>query len=565
MLSKILQESIADLFSKGEFEKVITKIEEFSSFEDRSPGLSSILGVCRMLKGSKSKNDLILALKDFQSAFNKSSDKNLSIEVLCNFISACLKNVKHDKDAQNYLFDAKKMFDKAENRFGYNEKLFKYGVDLYNHFCDHNKLKYLLYQLISNNCKAKSIACSYGFFNNYIYDWDIKDYYNYSKKFKNYFPYHEVVKLKKIILNKNKKIKIGFISCDFLNHSVGYFTTALTKNLDKNIFETYGIYLGSSRDNQETNLETVKSFDKWLNLSKYDNQQVINIIQKEKIEILIDQMGLTQSERIEIFNNRISPLQLSWNAFCNTVGFDTIDYIIVDNNLIYDSEQKFYNEKILKLKNIWNTHSGFKFERKKALLPYKKNNYITFGSFNNFLKISDNVIKVWSNILKNIKNSKLILKSSLSYNSKIILEKFKKFGVEDSIEILDRQNYPNLEDHLRLYQNIDIALDTFPYNGVTTSFEALWSGVPVICIKGFNFNSRCGESILLNADLSNFLATDENEYQKIAEFYSKNIANLELERSKIYNNILETPLFNAKIFSEDFKNSILSIYNRSVS
>ena len=94
MLSKILQESITDLFSKGEFEKVITKIEEFSSFDDRSPGLSSILGVCRMLKRSKSKNDLKLALKDFQSAFNKSSDKNLSIEVLCNFISACLKNIK---------------------------------------------------------------------------------------------------------------------------------------------------------------------------------------------------------------------------------------------------------------------------------------------------------------------------------------------------------------------------------------------------------------------------------------------------------------------------------------
>ena len=308
----------------------------------------------------------------------------------------------------------------------------------------------------------------------------------------------------------------------------------------------------------------VEAFDNWLNLSNQDNQRIINTIQDEKIEILVDQMGLTQANKIEIFNSRVSPLQISWNAFCNTVGFDNIDFLIADKNLIYQGEEKFYAEKILKLKNIWNSHSGLNFKRKLLNLPFNKNNYITFGSFNNFLKISENVVKVWSAILKSIKNSKLILKSSFNYDSEIILKKFEKYNVSGSVEILDRKDYSNLEDHIRLYENIDISLDTFPYNGVTTTFEALWSGVPVICMKGFNFNSRCGESILINSNLKTFISSSEDDYIKKAIYFSENIKILEKERENIFNNILKTNLFNNKGFSKDFEEGIMSIYNINI-
>ena len=153
-------------------------------------------------------------------------------------------------------------------------------------------------------------------------------------------------------------------------------------------------------------------------------------------------------------------------------------------------------QKILKLPDIWNVHSGFDFERNFNETPFIKNGYITFGSFGNFRKISDEVIETWSNILKKIDNSKLVLKSSVNYENTILIDKFKKNGLEKRIKIYERSEFSNLKDHLNLYKNIDIALDTFPYNGVTTTFEALWMGVPVIGIKGYNFNSRCGESIL---------------------------------------------------------------------
>ena len=563
MLNKAIENNIRNLFSEKKYDELIEVIEKISNFEDRVPGMSSLLGICRISKINRSKQDLISGLKDFINAFEKSNDKNLTIEVLCNFISCSLNNHQKELNLLEYLSIAKNMFRKTEKKFGYHEKLFIHGVDLYNFFCDHEKLRLILKSLLINGTKSKSILCTYGFFNNYLYHWGKKDYYDYSLKFKNFFPTLETKKLNEIDFDSNKKIKIGFISCDFINHSVSYNTKPLLENLDKRKFETYGIYLGKSKDINNPASDITNVFDKWLNLSNHSNQQIINIIQNEKIEILIDQMGLTQASRIEIFNNRVSPIQISWNAFCNTVGFDTIDYILVDNNLIYDDEQQFYSEKILRLKNIWNCHSGFNFERKKPTLPYKKNNFITFGSFNNFLKISDEVVDVWGTILNKLKNSQLILKSSYKYDSSSILRKFEKKGVTDSIKILDRANYPDIKDHLNLYNSIDISLDTFPYNGVTTSFESLWSGVPVMSLKGFNFNSRCGESILINGDLNFFLATNKDEYIKKCIFLSENIEKLELEREKLFKNILNTPLFDAKQFANDFKETLLSVYKKN--
>ena len=123
--------------------------------------------------------------------------------------------------------------------------------------------------------------------------------------------------------------------------------------------------------------------------------------------------------------------------------------------------------------------------------------YFSFGSFNSFDKINPNVVSVWSNILKKIDNSKLILKTSkIKHGLERLKALFKENGVLNSIKFIGREK--EFKDHLNAYNEIDIALDTFPYNGVTTSFEAIWMGVPVLAMAGYNFNSRCGESINMN-------------------------------------------------------------------
>jgi len=563
MLSKIFSQNIKDLFVRKKYQEVIKKIEEFSSIKERPAGLSNLIGVCKILKLDRTKNDIISALSDFEDSYNKAKDNKVGMEAVINFITACVANLRKYNEFVNYLPKAKKMYEEIEKKISYNEKLFASGSDLFQYLLDYKKTIKILKSLIDNNTKSKIAICKYGFINNYDYEWNQKDYFEYSKILKNYFPKYNAKKISDINYSENKKIKIGFVSCDFtLNHSVTYFVKDTAKFLDKKVFEIYGLSLSEDKFLKGSSLELKENCDQWYDLSKLSNEKVINFIQKEKIEILIDVMGLTKAHRIEIFNTRVTPIQLSWLAFCNTVGFSSIDYIIADNHLIYDNEENLYSEKILRLPDIWNTHSGFKLERKMPQLPFNKNKYMTFGSFNNFLKISDNVIIVWSKILSSVKNSRLILKSSNSYNTEIILEKFRKYGVENSIKIYDRSDFPNVEDHLKLYEIIDLALDTFPYNGVTTTFEALWKGVPVIVLKGYNFNSRCGESIVKNGNLDFFLAANENEYVEKAIYLSNNIEKLNMERKKIYNEILDTPLFNSKKFSSNLKDELLKIYKK---
>ena len=167
----------------------------------------------------------------------------------------------------------------------------------------------------------------------------------------------------------------------------------------------------------------------------------------------------------------------------------------------------FILKKILFLPNIWNCHSGFSILRKENPAPLIKNKHITFGSFNNTNKISDEVVSVWSNILKSTNNSRLIIKSSHIYSDKILKEKFEKNKVSNQIIFLDRKN--SFKEHIDEYKKIDLVLDTFPYNGVATSFEAIWMGVPILTLKGFNPNSRAGESINKNLNMNYLIAENK--------------------------------------------------------
>lgn len=565
MQDSFFLDNINKLFSKKKYNDVIIKIEKNNQFLENYPDLFNICGVSKILKSDNNKSDIISALQDFENYFLNSKVDNKKIEAVCNYIATCVVNSKKYEDIISYFSKAKKIFELCKKQIGYNEKLFISGVDLYKYLVDLYSAKQLLKELIKKKSKSKIVYSAFGYLNNYDYEWNLKEYFEYSKKIIDFFPQHRSEIVNKINYKENKKIKIGFISKDFkANHSLTYFLKSFLLYFDKNKFETYGITLTDDNFIKDSSLELKNNFENWLNLSKLNNQEIINVLQNHKIEILVDLLGLFHADRIEIFNSRISPLQVSWLGYPNTVGFSNIDYLISDKNLIKDGEEKFYSEKILKLSEIWNCHSGFEFDRKLLETPVKLNKYITFGSFNNFLKISNEVLEVWSEILKKTKNSKLILKSSLNVNNNIIYEKFKKFGVHNSIKIYESSNFKDIKDHINLYKKIDIALDTFPYNGVTTTFEALWSGVPVISMKGYNMNSRCGESILKNGKIDSLISENKKDYITKALYYSKNIDKLEELRLKIYNNILNSPLFNSKKFSIEYQNKLLSVYNRTI-
>ena len=564
MINKNLIENLIQLFKNKKYEEVILQIQKNLDFNNCPPDLINISAVSKLLKLNNTKEDVFSALNDLEIYYKKSEKKFQKIEAVTNYISTCVVNSKKYNEITTYFKKAEKLYEQCITDVGYDEKLYSRGADLYKYTLNVNKSRKILHELINNRSISKINACAHGYMSNYTYDWGLKEYFGYSKNLKTYFPKYEIKNISEINYSNNKKIKIGFISKDFIaDHSLTFFLKNILINFDKNKFESFGISLSDDNLLKGSSAELKNNFDNWLDISKLNNLQIINKLQDLRIEILVDLMGLFHADRIEIFNSRVAPVQISWLGYPNTVGFPTIDYLLSDRNLIKKNEEKYYLEKIIYISDIWNCHSGFKFRRELTELPMKKNKHITFGSFNNFLKISDEVVEVWSKILKKVYKSKLILKSSLTVNQDTLLQKFKKNGVHNSIEFYDKKDFLNTKDHLDLYKKIDIALDTFPYNGVTTTFEALWSGVPVITMKGFNMNSRCGESILKNANLDYLISCDEEDYVKKVLYYSNNMKKIEDIKTTIHSNILNTPLFDSKKFSIDFQNKLMAVYKKN--
>jgi protein O-GlcNAc transferase len=550
MDEKILK--LSNLFKEKKYDELIIFIQ--NSFPKKSAQILNLLGVARLFN-NRDKNSLILALSDFKQAYIKEKKTNFGLEALINFINTAadlyalqspLEDTKYDSSI--FLNQTNDLFEEAKINFGYNEKLVSSIIRVYKHQANLNKTLFYLEKQFEKDDLNLSRFASWIFFNNYKKNWTQSDFLKYSKLFSDKIENFNPSNLVELNRKKNSKIRIGFLSSEILGkHSITYFLETIFKDYNKDKFEIY-LYLDNAIEDENTN-EFKILVKKFINVSSLEDIEAFNLIRSDNIDIMFDITGVTLSNRVSLFKNRMAPKQISWLGYCNTSGLENMDYLIADKNLIYDEEKNYYSEKIIYMPNIWNCHSGLNSIRSLSDPPCLKEKNITFGSFNNFNKINDQVISVWSQILLKVKNSKLILKSSLKMDKSFLKKEFEKYGVIDSIKFLEKRK---LESHYNLYKNIDIALDTFPYNGVTTTFEALAMGVPVITMKGYNFNSRCGESIIKNLGVEDLIANNEDDYilkaQKIANDKDKL---LEL-RKNIFKISHETPLFDTKQFSQDF-------------
>ena len=550
-MSDVNLSKLKKLFQEKRYFDVILDIESSTTEKNRSPALHNLLGVCRASQKGRTDRDTKYALEDFEKAFYKDNLGEISLEALCNHIKLCAEMGRKDSELLKNMLTSQKMYLEAEKKFYKNDRYLSHGIDLYKYLIKHKEKISVVEKILDLNGLNKLFGSSYITSQMYLSNWRQKDYAEFQKKFSNIFQVFDAKKISKIDITK-KKINIGFFSPDFRqSHSITYFLKDLIKDLKNTKFETFGLSLLKNKQHDETTGEFSNLFDNWFELGDKSDQEIIDAIQNLNIDILIDLAGLWSSNRVNIFNTRICPLQISWLGFNNSTGLKEIDFILADTNTV-KNEEKEYVTKIYKLPKIWNSHCGFEYERVFNELPFKKNNYFTFGSLNNFMKINDEVINTWIKILKKVKNSKLILKSSLFLCDEVLKKKFEKEGLVNSIMILKKTARKDFLSHINLYDKIDLCLDTFPFNGVTTTFEALWKNVPVITKAGYNFNSRCGESILRNANIENFIATDNEDYIEKAVYYASNINELDNTRKNLFNKIRETPLFDTKEFCNDF-------------
>ncbi|MDC1044652.1 hypothetical protein OAQ67_04540 [Candidatus Pelagibacter ubique] len=539
---------VKKLLLKKNFEEIIMLIENTFSDVEKTAEILNILGVSKLQKKNSNDFDLLSAIENFRDCYLKEKNTNQGIEGLLNFIASSNK--------ANQYEDSIRYFKETELTLGYIPKLFLAIVNVYKILNDIESVIYYLKKIMKKEGMQNEVLQRYIYFNGYLNKWSQKDFFENTIKLEEILPQYNC---NKINIQKIRKIKLAFLSADIKNeHSITAFLKTIIKNVNKDKFELILFSNSNKNKEDETPPDLKIYFDKWINIQNLDDIEAINIIRKNNINIMIDLMGLSSLNRLSLFKNRLAPIQILWLGYNNTSGLSQMDYLIADPNLIKKNEVKFYSEKILFLPNIWNCHSGFSTLRKENPAPLMNNNHITFGSFNNTNKISDEVVSVWSNILQSINNSRLIIKSSHVYSDEILKEKFEKNKVLNQIIFLDRKS--SFKEHIDEYKKIDLALDTFPYNGVTTSFEAIWMGVPILTLKGFNPNSRAGESINKNLNMNYLIADNKDEYVLKAIELSKNFEKVIEIRKNIFDKALKSNLFNDKKFSKEFYESLEKIY-----
>ena len=538
------------LFENKKFEEIIRRIEILEKV--KSPQILHLLGICKLLKNNSTKEDRISARENFRRVFIEDQNSKRGIEALTNFI-----NLNTDfYEIKNSL----EYYSNVNEKYSADLKLLKAISRVYQFSNNIKERIKILEKILKIDNSSIDDWCSYIYINNFNRSWSQEKFYKISKEFSEKIKSIDQKNLKLNLTNKNRRIKLGFFTSDLSRfHSISYFLRGLLKNLNKNKFEII-VISNALKDENFSNTKMI--VDNWYNIRGFNNLNAIRFLREKKLDIIFDLMGFTSDNRISLFKSKIAPIQISWLGYCNTSGLDEMNYIFTDKNLILDDEEKFYTEEVIKFDRIWNAHEGFEIKRNKVRTPAIKNKFITFGSFNNFNKISDQTLRVWSEILKKVQNSKLVLKSSTKFNLDDFKKKLEVNGILKKIVIIERSI--DFNDHLNQYDNIDLALDTFPYNGVTTTFEAIWKGVPVLTINGFNFNSRCGSSILKNLGINDLIARDENDYISKAIFFSDNLKTLIKLRDKVYDMALKSPLFDTKNFTLDFENKINFILKNEI-
>ncbi len=544
-----LEFELQDLFREKKYSKIIFEITTKTREEERNAGLFVLLGISRISLNKKDENQVQLALDDFKKGYLKEKTSENGFNALVNFVLASVilsdfENSNVDfKEIKNFYKDLPKPFQKKRE---INIAM----TSICSKFVDHETMLLHLEKVIDSGDFISNDLCNYGYWRCFDKNWIQSEFFEYGKFVDNNLPEYPQDQIVKLVGKINKKIKIGILSADLKNgHSITFFLKTILLNYNKDEVE---IYLFSNQiDFKSISKEITDLVFKTIDISKFSDLNAFNKIREFNLDLMIDVMGYTSRNRIGLFKNRIAKKQALWMGYCNTTGLKNMDYIITDRNLIYENEKKFYSEKVLYLPEIWNTHCGFDFKRKENPPPLIKNNYITFGSFNNPAKINKNVITCWSKILKEIRNSKLIIKCS---NDKKKLDRIQRLmekkGVLDSV--IFHKRFEDKKDHLNLYNEVDIALDTFPYNGVTTSFEAIWMGVPVLTMAGYNFNSRCGESINKNLNMEHLIAKDEDDYvSKAVSLSSERDKYINLRKS-LFKDAIKSPLFDGNKFTENF-------------
>jgi protein O-GlcNAc transferase len=357
----------------------------------------------------------------------------------------------------------------------------------------------------------------------------------------------------------DRPLRIGYISPDFKAHPVGRFMAPLLSHHDHSQFKIY-CYSHTEKPDRITDRLRILA-DQWRDTSKAKPAQALaEIVRQDEIDILVDLSLHTDKHRLLVFAQKPAPVQVSYLGYCGTTGLSTIDYRLTDPYFDPpDTDESAYSEKTIRLPNTYWCFEPLDITPEIQPPPVLESGSITFGSFNNFCKLSPSTWQAWIKILGRIPSSRLIVFTGEGSHRDIARQRLSATGIDPNR--LQFVSYvSSLKRYFATYHKIDIALDPFPFCGGTTTCDALWMGVPVVTLRGQTALGRAGVSILSNIDLPELIADTTDHYIQIAANLAADPARLSKIRQNLRPKMRASPLMNASQFAKDMESAFRQMW-----
>ena len=340
----------------------------------------------------------------------------------------------------------------------------------------------------------------------------------------------------------SRRIRIGYVSADLREHSVAYFLEPLLEGHDRARFEVW-VYSAVARPDAVT-ARLRAQVEHWVEITGLPPARVAQRIAGDGIDILVDLGGHTAHNSLPVFARKPAPVQVTYLGYPNTTGLRAMDYRLVDATVDPPGQDDVYSERLVRLPGCFLCYRGPGDAPPAAPLPAPETGRLTFGSFNNLAKINDNVIALWAATVRAVPGGRLLVKNP-SLSDAPTRERYRRKFMEAGLAAADIEllgHTATRHAHLALYGQVDIALDTFPYNGTTTTCEALWMGVPVLTLAGGRHASRVGMSLLQAAGLDAWVARDGEEFLRLAREQAADLDALARLRAGLRERVAASPL-----------------------
>jgi predicted O-linked N-acetylglucosamine transferase (SPINDLY family) len=347
----------------------------------------------------------------------------------------------------------------------------------------------------------------------------------------------------------SRPLNIGYVSADFVRHPVGLFMASLLAHHDSRNFKIFCYNNSRGSDQITARLRQLSSV--WRDVAGVSDAQMATQIRQDRVDVLVDLSLHSAGNRLLVFAQKPSPIQVTWLGYPGTTGLTTMDYRLTDQYLDPPEGGAFYSEQSIRLPHTYWCYKPVDPTLQVSALPAAQKGHVTFGCVNNFAKTNGDALELWARIVSAIPHSRLLMLCPPGDSRARVIERFGGKGVEpDRLEFVERMP---LGDYLRQFHRIDIGLDPFPWSGGTTTCDALWMGVPTVTLCAGTAVGRAGVSILSNANLLDWIAQTPQQYVAIATKMATDLSSLAQLRSKLRTRMEQSPLMDAARFAAEIE------------